>query len=158
MFCKQEGMNLSKQSYDKMSVFKKVFITVLVLDIIGLISAGIALLPTLKQLAGYGQPMMSVMGVMIAVMAAIQLFDILAKGFLIKSTSPAFSWTSGRNGYIVAAKLLLLFNFGALIVNLLATGGEGATLINQGNLYLRVLASAAEIITVFFYLRTVKKI
>lgn len=140
-----------------MPVFKKVFIVVLVLDIIGLISAGIALLPTFKQLAGYGQPMMGILCAMVAVMAAIQLFEILAKLFLIKSTSPEFSWTSGRKGYIAAAKLLLLFNFGALIINLLATGGEGATLINQGNLYLRVLASAAEIVTVFLYLREVKK-
>ena len=141
-----------------MSVYKKLFLILLVLDIIGLISAVIALLPTFKQLAGYGQPMMVVISVMIAVVAAIQLFEILAKVFLIKSTSPTFSWTSGRKGYIAAAKLLLLFNFAAVIVNLLSTGGVGATLINQGNLYLRVLVSVTEIIAVFFYLRKVKKL
>ena len=59
---------------------------------------------------------------------------------------------------MTSAKLLLLFNFGAVIINVLATGGEGATLMNQANLYLQVLASAAEMITVIFYLRTVKKI
>jgi hypothetical protein len=35
---------------------------------------------------------------------------------------------------------------------------EGATLLNQMRLYLQVLASVAEIITVFCYLRTVKKL
>ena len=155
---KQEEINLSKQINDKMSVFKKAFIILMVLDIIGLLSALIALLPTFRQLAGYGQPMMAVIIVMIAVMVAIQLYEILAKFFLIKSTYPGFSWISGRKGYIVSAKLLLLFNFGAVIVNLLATGGVGATRINQGNLYLRVLASVAEIIVVFFYLRKVKKL
>ena len=141
-----------------MSAMKKAFLILLVLDIIGLLSAAIALLPTFKQMAGFGQPMMGVISVMIAMMIAVQLFEILAKFFLIKSTSPTFSWTSGRKGYIAAAKLLLLSNFGAVIINLLSAGGVGATLINQGNLYLRVLASAAEITAVFFYLRKVKKL
>ena len=101
---------------------------------------------------------MGIMSAMFAALAAIQLFEILAKVFLIKSTSPSFSWTSGRKGYIAAARLLLLFNFGAVIINLLSSGGEGATIINQANLYLRVLASVAEIIAVFFYLRKVKKL
>ena len=149
---------MSKQINDKMSVYKKVFLILLVLDMIGLISAAIAFLPTFRQLAGYGQPMMGVISVMIAVVAAIQLFEILAKVFLIKSTSPAFSWTSGRKGCIAATKLLLLFSFGAVLVNLLSAGGEGATLMNQVNLYLRVLASAAEMIAAFFYLRKVKKL
>ena len=142
----------------KMSVFKKVFLILLVLDIIGLISAAIELLPTFRQISGFGQPMMAVISVMIAVMAAVQLFEILAKVFLIKSTSPTFSRTSGRKGYTAAAKFLLLFNLGAVIVNLLSAGGEGATTINQANLYLRVLASVAEIITVFLYLRKVKEL
>lgn len=141
-----------------MSVLKKAFIILLVLDVIGLITAVIAMLPTIGQMAGYGQPMMGVMCAVTAAMVAILLFEILAKFFLIKSTSPAFSWTSGKKGYLAAARLLLLFNFGAVIINLLAAGGVGATLINQANLYLRVLASAAEIIAVFFYLRKVKKL
>ena len=139
-----------------MSFFKKVFFALLVLDIIGLISTVITLLPTFKQLAGSGQLMLGVISVMVAVIVAIQLFEILAKVFLIKSTSPTFSWTADRKGYIAAAKLLLLFNLGAIIINLLSAGGEGATLINQGRLYLHVLASVAEIIAVFSYLRTVK--
>ena len=155
---KQEEINLNKHINDKMSVIKKAFVILLVLDVIGFISAGITMVPTFKQIAGYGQPMLGVFCVMTAVVAAIQLFEILAKFFLIKSTEPTFSWTSGRKGYIAAAKLLVLINFGAVIINLLAAGGEGATLINQGNLYLHVLASVAEIITVFLYLRKVKKL
>ena len=148
---------MSEHINDKMSVYKKVFFILLVLDVIGLISAIIALLPTFQKLSGYGQPMMGILIVMIALVVAIQLFEILAKVFLIKSTSPTFSWESGRKGYISAAKLLLLFNFGSVIVNLLSAGGEGATPMNQGNLYLQVLASVAEIIAVFLYLRKVKK-
>jgi hypothetical protein len=52
----------------------------------------------------------------------------------------------------------LLVNLGAVLFNLLSAGGEGATLLNQMRLYLQVLASVAEIITVFCYLRTVKRI
>lgn len=141
-----------------MSVYKKVFLVLLILDLIGLISALIALLPTFKQLAGYGQLMIGVISVMIALVAAIQLFEILAKFFLIKSTSPTFSWSSGRKGYIAAAKLLLMFNFGSVIVNLLSVGGEGAALINQLRLYLQILVSVAEIIAAFCYLRTAKKL
>lgn len=158
IFYKLEEMHMHKEINDKISVFKKVFLILLVLDIIGLISAVIALSPTFKQMAEYGQPMMAVFSVMFAIMVATQLFEILTKIFLIKSISPVFSWTSGRKGYIVSAKLLILFNFGAVVINLLAAGGEGATLLNQGNLYLHVLASVAEIITVFFYLRKVKKL
>lgn len=149
---------MSKQIHDKMSRYKKVFIILMVLDIIGLISAAVAMLPTFNQLDEYGQPMIAIISVMSVIMLAIQLFEILAKFFLIKSTSSTFSWTSGRNGYIVAAKLLLFFNFGAVIINLLATGGVGATLMNQANLYLGVLSSVVEIITIFFYLRKVKKL
>ena len=149
---------MSKQINDKMSVFKKAFFILLILDVIGSILADIALLPTFMHRAEFGQPMMGIMSAMFAVLAAIQLFEILAKVFLMKSTSPTFSWTSGRKGYIAAARLLLLFNAGAVIINLLSSGGEGATIINQVNLYLRVLASVAEIIAVFFYLRKVKKL
>ena len=148
---------MSKQSNDKMTVLKKAFLILLVLDMIGLISAVIGLLPTFKQMPEFGQPMMGIFSVIIAVMIAIQLYEILAKVFLVKRISPAFSHTSGRKGYITAAKFLLLFNFGAVIINLLSAGGVGATPINQGILYLRVLASAAEIIAVFFYLHIVKK-
>ena len=35
--------------------------------------------------------------------------------------------------------------------------GEGQSPMNQGNLYLQVLASVAEIIAVFLYLRKIKK-
>ena len=45
-----------------------------------------------------------------------------------------------------------------LIINLLAMGGEGATLINQARLAAQVLASAAEMIAAFAYVRTVKKL
>ena len=151
-------MNLSEQINDKMSVFKKAFFILLILDMVGSILADIVLLPTFMHRAEFGQPMMGIMSAMFAALAAIQLFEILAKVFLIKSTSPSFSWTSGRKGYIAAARLLLLFNSGAVIINLLSSGGEGATIINQANLYLRVLASVAEIIAVFFYLRKVKKL
>ena len=42
-------------------------------------------------------------------------------------------------------------------INLLSAGGEGATLINQGYLYLRVFASVVEMIAVLLYLRAAKK-
>lgn len=149
---------MSKQINDKMAVFKKAFLILLILDIIGSILSDIASLPTFINRAEFGQPMMGIMSAMFAALMAIQLFEILAKVFLIKSTSPTFSWTSGRKGYIAAARLLLLVNSCAVIINLLSSGGEGATIINQGNLYLRVLAAVAEITTVFFYLRRVKKL
>lgn len=148
---------MSKQFNNKMGFLKKVFLVLLVLDIIDLLSAGISMLSTFKQLAGYGQLMLGVIGAMTAVMAAVQLFEIMTKIFLIKSTSPTFSWTSKRKGYATAAKLLVLFNVCAVIINLLSAGGEGATLLNQGYLYLKVLASVVEILAVFFYLHTVKR-
>lgn len=153
----QEETSLSKQIIDKLPLLKKVFLILLVLDVIGLISMVATLLPTFNQLAGYGQLMLGVISVMVAVIVAIQLFEILAKIFLIKSTSPTFSWTSDRKGYVAAAKLLLLFNLGEAVLNVLSAGGEGATLINQGYLYLRVLASVVEMIAAFFYLRAVKR-
>ena len=148
---------MSKQINDKMHILKKVFFILLILDFIELISVSIALFPNFKQSAGYGQIMMIVMGVITSVMVASLVFEILAKIFLIRSTSPTFSWSSGRKGYVTAAKFLLLFNFGSVILSVLSIGGEGATLINQGRVYLQILTSVAEMIAVFFYLRTVKK-
>ena len=148
---------MSKQINDKMIVFKKAFFILLILDVIGSVLADIALLPTFMHRAEFGQPMMGKMSAMFAVLAAIQLFEILAKVFLMKSTSSDFSWESGKKRCTTFAKLLVLFNVGAVIINLLAAGGEGATLLNQANLYLTVLASAAEVIAVSVYLRTVKK-
>ena len=82
-----EEINVSEHINDRMSVYKKVFFILLVLDVIGLISAIIALLPTFQKLPGYGQPMMGVVIVMIAVVVAIQLFEILAKVFLADKRS-----------------------------------------------------------------------
>ena len=139
-----------------MGLLKKAFFILLVFDISGLIAGVISLLPTFKQMAGYGQLMLGVFSVMFAGLMAIQLFEILSKIFMIKSTSPTFSWTSDRKGYLTVARLLLLFNFGAVIVNLLSAGGEGATPLNQGYLFLQVLASVAEILVVIIYLRSIK--
>ena len=143
---------------NKMYIFKRVFLILLVLDLIGLIMTGIALVPTFKQLAEYGQVMMVVISVSVIVIVAIMLLEILAKIFLIRTTSSTFSWSSDSKGCIATANLLVLFNLGAVIVNLLSSGGEGATLLNQGYLYLRVLTSVAEIVAVVFYLRIVKKL
>lgn len=148
---------MSKQINDRMSFFKKVFFVLTVLDVIGLVSAVINLVPTFPQMAEFGQPMLSIFIAMTAGMVAIQLYEILAKVFLMKSTSPDFSWATGEKRCVTAVKLLVLFNVGAIIINLLAAGGEGATLLNQANLYLSVLASVVEVIAVSVYLRTVKK-
>ena len=149
---------MSKQINDKMSFFKKVFFVLAVLDMSALITAVINVLPTFRQMSEFGQPMAGIFCVMTAGVMAIQLFEILAKVFLMKSTSPEFSWASGQKCCVTTVKLLVLFNVGALIINLLAAGGEGATLLNQANLYLSVLASVAEVIAVSTYLRTVKKL
>jgi hypothetical protein len=148
---------MNKQINDKMPFFKKVFGVLAVLDAIALISAVINLLPTFPQKAEFGQLMAGIFGVMFAGMVAIKLFEILAKVFLMKSTSSDFFWESGKKRCMTVMKLLVLFNVGAVIINLLAAGGEGATLLNQANLYLTVLASAAEVVAVSAYLRTVKK-
>ena len=144
------------QIHDRLIAVKKVFFVLLVLDLIEMVLSGIALFPTFQTLAGYGQPMLTVSIVMIALMAAVLLFEIFAKMFLIRSASPAFFRSTGRKGCTVAAKFLWLFNLGAAIVCALSFGGEGATLINQGNLCVRLLASVAEMIAVSFYLRTIK--
>ena len=137
---------------------KKVFVVLLVLDVMELLSTGVALYPTFGELAGAGQFMLVVMSVMAAVIVAVSLFEILAKLFLLRSTSPTFSWASGRKGYLTAAKLLVFFNLCAVIFNMLAVGGEGATLINQARIYLQILASAVEMIAAFSYLRIVKRL
>lgn len=149
---------MSSQVNSRMHVFKKVFFVLLVLDFAELISAVIALFPTFGQLAGYGQLMLGVTVAISAVIVAVLLFELWAKVFLIRSTSPAFSWTSGGKRYATVAKLLLLFNLFAVLFNLLSAGGEGATPFNQARLYLQILASAAEMIAAFCYLRTVKKL
>lgn len=148
---------MSNQVRNRMHIFKTTFFILLVLDVVELILVGIALYPTFKQLAGYGQLMFGIASVISAVIVAVLLFEILAKIFLLRSTSPTFSCSSGRKGYATAAKLLLVVNLGTVLVNLLSVGGEGATLINQLRLYLQILASAAEIIAAFCYLLTVKK-
>ena len=149
---------MSKQMGDKMYRLKKVFVILLFLDVIELLLSGAALYPTFWELAGDGQFMLVVMSVMAAVIVAVSLFEILAKLFLLRSTSPTFSWASGRKGYLTAAKLLVFFNLCAVIFNMLAVGGEGATLINQARIYLQILASAVEMIAAFSYLRIVKRL
>ena len=149
---------MNKQFNNKMQILKKVFLVLLILDVVGLVLAAIALLPTFQTLAGYGQFMLIIFGVIVAVIAAVMVFEILAKLFLLRSTSPAFSWSSGRKGYATVARLLVIFNLCAVIFNLLSTGGEGATLLNQGRLYLQALSSLVEVMAAFFYLRTVKKL
>lgn len=141
-----------------MSVIKKAFSILLILEFIGLILSGTALFPTFKTLAEYGQLMMGVFIAIFIVDVAVILFEILAKIFLIRSTSPEFSWSSGRKGYVVAAKLLFLFNLAAVIIGVLSMGGEGATVISQVNSYIRLLAAVVEMIVVFCYLRMVKRL
>ena len=149
---------MRKQIGDKMYRLKKVFVILLFLDVMELLSTGVALYPTFGELVGAGQFMLVVMSVMAAVIVAVSLFEILAKLFLLRSTSPTFSWASGRKGYLTAAKLLVFFNLCAVIFNMLAVGGEGATLINQARIYLQILASAVEMIAAFSYLRIVKRL
>ena len=148
---------MSKQKNDKMSILKKVFFVLLVLDAISLILAVVGMIPTFRTLAGYGAIMLIVGCVMIAMTVAVKVVEILAKAFLIRSTSPAFSHPSGYSGCKVWAVLLLVFNAVSIIISMLSTGGEGATMVNQGRLCLQMLASAAEIITVAFYLHAIKK-
>ena len=87
------------------------------MDFIELILMGSAMFKTYELVSGYGQMMLVVTSVIGAVIAAITLFEILAKVFLARSTSPAFSWASGHKGYITAAKLLLMFNTISIIFN-----------------------------------------
>ena len=149
---------MSKQKNDKMAILKKVFLVLLVLDAISLILAVIELIPTFQTLAGYGAIMFVVAGVMMTMTLGVLLFEIVAKLFLIRSTSPAFSWSTGRKGYTAAAKILLVVNILTAIVNVLSLGGEGATLLSQARTYLQILVAVVEMITVIFYLRVVKNI
>lgn len=142
---------------NKMSVFKKVFIVLLALDSISLILSTIALIPTLKMLAGYGTIMLIVSGTMSVMAVAVMAFEVLAKAFLIRSTSPTSPRAAGHKGYVAWAVLLLVFNFGAVLINALAAGGEGATVLSQSRTYLQILTSVAEIITIFCYLPAAKK-
>ena len=147
---------MSKQIKDKMSMFKKVFFILLVMDFVSLVMSGITLFSVFKDLSGYGKLMIVVASVIAATFVAVLLFEVLSKIFLLRSTLPEFSWSSGPKGYITVAKLLVLFNFGAAIVGVLSAGGDGATLLNQAYLYLQTLASVVEMITALLYLRTVK--
>ena len=143
---------------DKMQVLKKAFLVLMVLDLIKLILMVIEIVPTLKQMSEYGQMVLIVGGVIATVEIAVLLFEVWGKFFLSRSTSPAFSWESARRGYVAVARLLLLINLGAAIIDVLSVGGVGATLINQAYLYLCLLASIAEMIAVFLYLRATKKL
>ena len=147
-----------KHENGKMEILKKVFVLLLILDAVSLVLACIALFPMFKGIEEYGQMMMGVWAAITAIALAVMVFEILAKLLLIRSTAPSFSWASGRRGCRAVAKLLVLINFGGIIISLLAAGGEGATLLNQSRLYIAVLASAAEIVAVVLYLRTVKKL
>lgn len=142
---------------NKMHIFKKVFFVLLILDIITLVLVSLALLPTFKTMAEYGRIMFVVAGIMSAIAVAIMLFEILAKAFLIRSTSPSFTWDSPRKGYKAAARFLIVFNILALIIGLLSLGGEGATVFNQARICLNILVSMAEVIAAIFYLRAAKK-
>ena len=149
---------MSEHMNGKLHKFKKVFLILLIFDLIELIQAGVNMLPSFMELEEYGQMVMIVSIVITALIAVILLFEIFAKLYLMGSTSQTFSWESKRKGYVAAAKLLLVFNLGAVLVNVLSMGGEGATLLNQLRVYLSILVSAVEVIVVLFYLGAVKKI
>lgn len=149
---------MNKQNNDKIRVFKPVFGVLLILDLVGLIFTCIFTASTFKTMKEYGQIMLIVTSVFVLVMAAVSVFKILTKIFFIRSASPAFSWPCGCKKYIAAARLLWVFNLFAIFFSVLAIGGEGATLLNQAYLYLRMAMSLAEMIAAIFYLRTVKKV
>lgn len=142
----------------KLHKFKKVFLILLIFDLIELIQSGVNMLPSFMELEEYGQMVMIVSIVITGLVAVILLFEIFTKLYLMRSTSQTFSWESGRKGYVAAAKLLLVFNLGAVLVNVLSMGGEGATLLNQMNLYLHVIADIVETIAIILYLRKVKRL
>ena len=149
---------MSEHMNGKLHKLKKVFLILLIFDLIELIQAGVNIIPSFRELEEYGQMVMIVSIVITALIAVILLFEIFAKLYLMRSTSQAFSWESKRKGYMAAAKLLLVFNLGAVLINVLSMGGEGATLLNQLRVYLSILVSAVEVIVVLFYLGAVKKI
>ncbi|MBR5489706.1 MAG: hypothetical protein IKV79_00375 [Oscillospiraceae bacterium] len=148
---------MSTEKTSKMRIFKKIFFVLLILDIIGLILLGIAMFPTFKTISGYGSFMLVVACIMIAILVIIMLLEILFKAFLIRTTSPTFSWDSPRKGYKRAAKFLIVFNILAAIIGLLSLGGEGATVFNQARIYLNMIVSALEVVTAIFYLIAAKK-
>ena len=149
---------MSEHMNGKLHKFKKVFLILLIFDLIELIQAGVNMLPSFMELEEYGQMVMIVSIVITGLVAVILLFEIFAKLYLMRSTSQTFSWESKRKGYMAAAKLLLVFNLGAVLVNVLSMGGEGATLLNQMNLYLHVIADIVETIAIILYLRKVKRL
>ena len=151
-------IDMSEHMNEKLHKFKKVFLILLIFDLIELIQSGVNMLPSFMELEEYGQMVMIVSIVITALIAVILLFEIFAKLYLMRSTSQTFSWESGRKGYVAAAKLLLVFNLGAVLVNVLSMGGEGATLLNQMNLYLHVIADIVETIAIILYLRKVKRL
>ena len=142
----------------KLHKFKKIFLILLIFDLIELIQAVVNMLPSFMELEEYGQMVMIVSIVITGLVAVILLFEIFTKLYLMRSTSQTFSWESKRKGYVAAAKLLLVFNLGAVLVNVLSMGGEGATLLNQMNLYLHVIADIVETIAIILYLRKVKRL
>ena len=149
---------MNEQMKAKLHKFKKVFLILLIFDLIELIQSGVNMLPSFMELEEYGQMVMIVSIVITGLVAVILLFEIFTKLYLMRSTSQTFSWESGRKGYVAAAKLLLVFNLGAVLVNVLSMGGEGATLLNQMNLYLHVIADIVETIAIILYLRKVKRL
>ena len=149
---------MSEHMNEKLHKFKKVFLILLIFDLIELIQSGVNMLPSFMELEEYGQMVMIVSIVITGLVAVILLFEIFTKLYLMRSTSQTFSWESGRKGYVAAAKLLLVFNLGAVLVNVLSMGGEGATLLNQMNLYLHVIADIVETIAIILYLRKVKRL
>ena len=151
-------IDMSEHMNEKLHKFKKVFLILLIFDLIELIQSGVNMLPSFMELEEYGQMVMIVSIVITALIAVILLFEIFAKLYLMRSTSQTFSWESGRKGYVAAAKLLLVFNLGVVLVNVLSMGGEGATLLNQMNLYLHVIADIVETIAIILYLRKVKRL
>lgn len=148
---------MNKQNNSK-PILKWAFLALLVFDLIGLALTGVAMFPTIQNLASNGTLLLIVGGVMCAVVLAVLLFEIFAKVFLIRSVSPQASRRMGRGGCVALAVLLLVFNFGAAVISLLATGGEGATLVNQARLYWQMVISVVEMITAVFYLCAAKKI
>ena len=151
-------IDMSEHMNEKLHKFKKVFLILLIFDLIEVIQSGVNMLPSFMELEEYGQMVMIVSIVITGLVAVILLFEIFTKLYLMRSTSQTFSWESGRKGYVAAAKLLLVFNLGAVLVNVLSMGGEGATLLNQMNLYLHVIADIVETIAIILYLRKVKRL
>ena len=151
-------IDMSEHMNEKLHKFKKVFLILLIFDLIELIQSGVNMLPSFMELEEYGQMVMIVSIVITGLVAVILLFEIFTKLYLMRSTSQTFSWEYGRKGYVAAAKLLLVFNLGAVLVNVLSMGGEGATLLNQMNLYLHVIADIVETIAIILYLRKVKRL